>query len=92
MIKSLLTPDLDHIAKIHGHDIFSNGFTFSIDEKLSDGYTSQDISDLLERLNYPPKDIKILMPAFECKNPFPIISEGNRILSMEEIRKVNENR
>ena len=34
----------------------------------------------------------IMIPAFECKNPFSIISEGNRILSMEEIRKVNENR
>lgn len=35
-IQSLLTPDLPYHSTIRGHHVFSNGSTFSIDEKLSD--------------------------------------------------------
>ena len=45
---SILTPHLKYVATVRGHHVFSNGFTFSIDEQLSETEMDAIVSYLAE--------------------------------------------
>lgn len=45
---SLLTSELPYFATVRGHHVFSDGRTFSIDDKLPDGELERVIDYILE--------------------------------------------